>query len=362
MSEQTDKSIRLTSYAACAGCAGKMGPAALAKVLSPLAAMFDPARYPSLLRGLADPDDALVWKLDDERALVHTADFFPPVVDDPYAFGAIAAANAMSDVYAMGGEPIFAINIVGFPDDMDPAVLTEILRGGAEKVREAGAVVAGGHTVGDKEPKYGLAVTGLVHPDRVLAKGGARPGDVLLLTKPLGAGLITTAGKRQKASPEHMDAAIASMSRLSAGASRLLRQAHPHVHALTDVTGFSLMGHGHEMAHLSGLTLRFRFDDLPLLPGAAAYATAGLTAGGGARNRSYYGEFVTLPEAIDDWKVALLFDPQTSGPLLAAVSAEAASDVIAAFRAAGEPVWHVGEAVEGRPGGIEILQAAEAKP
>jgi selenide,water dikinase len=337
-----------------------MGPAALAQVLRPLDDMFDPASYPDLLRGLREPDDALVWKVDATRAIVHTADFFPPVVDDPYWFGAIAAANAMSDVYAMGGEPAFAINLVGFPDDMDPAVLSEILRGGAEKVREAGAVVAGGHTVSDKEPKYGLAVTGFVHPDRVLAKAGAQPGDVLLLTKPLGTGVLTTAGKKEKADPAHMDAAIASMARLSAGAAKLFREATPHVHALTDVTGFSLMGHGHEMAHLSGLTFRFRLDDLPLLPGAEIYATAGHTPGGGARNRSYYGEFVTLPQSIEDWKVALLFDPQTSGPLLAAIAPQAAEGLVAAFRAAGEPVWRVGEAVEGKPGGIDIVRAGAA--
>jgi len=331
-----------------------MGPAALAQVLRPLSGMFDPARFPDLLRGLDAPDDAVVWKLDSERALVNTADFFPPVVDDPYAFGAIAAANAMSDVYAMGGDPIFAINLVGFPDDMDPAILSEILRGGAEKVREAGAVVAGGHSTSDTEPKYGLAVTGLVHPDRVLAKGGARPGDVLLLTKPIGSGVLTTAGKKQRASSEHMAAAIASMARLSASAARLIREAHPEVHALTDITGFSLIGHAHEMAHLSKLTLRFRLAELPLLPGAEEYARAGMITGGGKRNASYYGPFVTLPSAIEPWRISLLYDPQTSGPLLAAVAPEAADGLVRAFRAAGEPIWAVGEAVDGREGGIEI--------
>src|SRR4029453_2233791 len=172
-----------------------MGPQALAQVLRPLADLFDAAAYPDLLRGLSPPDDALVWRLDDERALVHTADFFPPVVDDPYTFGAIAAANALADVYAMGATPLFAINLACFPDDMDPAILAEILRGGGEKVREAGAVIAGGHTTTDRGPKYGLAATGIVHPDRVLSKSGARPGDILLLTKPLGTGIITTAGK-----------------------------------------------------------------------------------------------------------------------------------------------------------------------
>jgi selenide,water dikinase len=331
-----------------------MGPEALAQVLRPLADMFDPARYPNLLAGLDAPDDALVWRLDAERALVHTADFFPPVVDDPYAFGAIAAANALSDVYAMGGTPIFAINLVGFPDDMDPMILSEILRGGGEKVREAGAVVAGGHTTSDKEPKYGLAVTGTVHPDRILAKGGARPGDVLVLTKPLGAGILTTAGKRQNASAGDLDAAIASMARLSANAARLFREAHPHVHALTDITGFSLVGHAHEMAHLSKLTLRFAVDDLPLLPGTKGYAEAGLVTGGAARNASYFGPFVATKRAWPRWQTDVLYDPQTSGPLLAAIDPAAVAALVAVFRAANEPVWVVGNAVSGPAGGIEL--------
>jgi selenide,water dikinase len=332
-----------------------MGPEALAQVLRPLADMFDPARYPNLLRGLDAPDDALVWKLDAERALVHTADFFPPVVDDPFAFGAIAAANALSDVYAMGGTPLFAINLVGFPDDMDLAVLSAILRGGGEKVKEAGAVVAGGHTTSDKEPKYGLAVTGIVHPDRILSKGGARAGDVLLLTKPLGAGILTTAGKKQKASAADLDAAIASMARLSAGAAGLFRAAHPHVHALTDVTGFSLIGHAHEMAHLSKLTLRFTIDALPMLPGVEGYANAGLVTGGAARNQAYYEAFVVATRAFPPWQREILYDPQTSGPLLAAVDPAAADAIVAAFRAQGEPLWVVGEAVPESIGGIEIV-------
>jgi selenide,water dikinase len=332
-----------------------MGPEALAQVLRPLADMFDKARYPNLLRGLEDPDDALVWKLDADRALVHTADFFPPVVDDPYAFGAIAAANALSDVYAMGGTPLFAINLVGFPDDMDPMILSEILRGGGEKVKEAGAVVAGGHTTSDKEPKYGLAVTGLVHPDRILSKGGAKVGDVLLLTKPLGAGILTTAGKKQKVSVADLDAAIASMARLSAKAAGLFREAHPHVHALTDITGFALVGHAHEMAHLSKLTLRFAVDELPILPGTEGYAKAGLITGGGARNQEYYGKFVTSTRVLERWQTELLYDPQTSGPLLAAVDPSHSEKLVAAFRAAGEAVWVVGAAVGGAEGGIEFV-------
>jgi selenide,water dikinase len=331
-----------------------MGPEALAQVLRPLAAMFDPARYPNLLRGIDSPDDALVWKIDEERALVHTADFFPPVVDEPHAFGAIAAANALSDVYAMGGTPLFAINLVGFPDDLDPGILSEILRGGAEKVKEAGAVVAGGHTTTDKEPKYGLAVTGMVHPDRILSKGGARAGDVLLMTKPLGAGILTTAGKQQKASAADLDVAIASMARLSASASRLFREAHPHVHALTDITGYSLIGHAHEMAHLSKVALRFRMSELPLLPGVEGYATAGIVTGGAKRNASHYGAFVAFAHPLPAWQLDVLYDPQTSGPLLAAVDPSHAPTLVAAFRAASEPVWIVGEAFSGTEGGIEI--------
>jgi len=354
MANQPETTIRLTTYAACAGCAAKMGPEELGKVLRPIAAMFDPARYPSLLKGLEAPDDALVWKLDAERALVHTADFFPPVVDDPYAFGAIAAANALSDVYAMGGTPLFAINLVGFPDDMDPAILSAILRGGGEKVKEAGAVVAGGHTISDKEPKYGLAVTGLVHPDRILGKDGAKAGDVLMLTKPLGAGVLTTAGKKGAADSADLDAAIASMSRLSAAASRLFQEAHPHVHALTDVTGFSLMGHAREMANLSKAALYFRVNDLPFLPGAERYSKDGLVPGGGKRNESYYRSFVGSAVEVERWKLNLLYDPQTSGPLLAAVAPSHAGALVAAFRAAGEPIWIVGEVRDGKEGWIEL--------
>jgi selenide,water dikinase len=237
---------------------------------------------------------------------------------------------------------------------MDPGILSEILRGGAEKVKEAGAVVAGGHTTSDKEPKYGLAVTGMVHPDRILSKGGARPGDVLLLTKPLGAGILTTAGKKQKASAADMDAAIASMARLSASASRLIREAHPHVHALTDITGYALIGHAHEMAHLSKVALRFRMSELPLLPGVEGYASAGLVTGGAKRNASHYGAFVSIARPLPPWQLDVLYDPQTSGPLLAAVEASRVGELVDAFRAAGEPVWIVGEAFGGTPGAIEI--------
>lgn len=332
-----------------------MGPAALAQVLRPLHGMFDPGRYPDLLRGLDAPDDALVWKLDAERALVQTADFFPPVVDDPYAFGAIAAANAISDIYAMGGEPWFAMNLVGFPDGLDPEFLSEILRGGAEKVREAGAVVAGGHTTVDKEPKYGLAVTGWVHPDRILSKGGARPGDVLLLTKPLGSGIVTTAHKKGKDAPGDLDAAVSSMARLSAGAARRFREAWPAVHALTDITGFALVGHAHEMAHASGCGLRLRWADLPLLPGVERYARAGLVTGGADRNASFYGPWTSETAVLEPWQRQVLWDPQTSGGLLAAVDPAAVAALLDALRSDGEPVHVVGEAVAGGAGEITVV-------
>lgn len=331
-----------------------MGPEALAQVLRPLAGMFEADRYPDLLRGLRELDDALVWRIDDDRAIVQTADFFPPVVDDPYHFGAIAAANALSDVYAMGAEPLFALNLVGFPDDLDPAILSEILRGGGDKVRESGAVVAGGHTTVDREPKYGLAVTGLVHPGRILSKGGARPGDVLLLTKPIGTGVVTTAHKRQQVDEADLEAAVDSMERLSAGAARLLRESGPAVHALTDVTGFGLAGHAHEIAEQSRLTLRIAFRDVPRLPGAEGYARSGTIPGGTRRNEAFYTPWIEYGRPLETWERHLLFDPQTSGGLLAAVEGAEASALVAAFRRAGEPVWRIGDALGGREGGLVV--------
>lgn len=332
-----------------------MGPEALAQVLRPLAGMFDPVRFPNLLRGLTEPDDALVWKIDDERAIVQTADFFPPVVDDPFSFGQIAAANALSDIYAMGGTPIFAMNLVGFPEGLDPGVLSEILHGGADKVLESGAAIAGGHTTTDAEPKYGLAVTGTIHPKRILAKSGAKAGDVLLLTKPLGTGVVTTALKKQKAASEDLEVAIASMARLSAKASRLFSEAWPNVHALTDVTGFALLGHGHEVAVQSGVGLRIEWGALPWLPGAPGYAQKGNVTGGSKRNDAYYGAHLELERALEPWERALLTDPQTSGGLLAAVDPTAVDALLERFRVSNEPVWRIGEVVEGKAGSIRVV-------
>jgi selenide, water dikinase len=313
--------------------------------LRPLNALFQPKDYPSLLVGLSEPDDAAVYRVSDTQAVISTVDFFPPVVDDPYDFGAIAAANALSDVYAMGGEPLMAINLVAFPDGYGYDTLTEILRGGAEKVREAGAVIAGGHTVTDKEPKYGLAVTGTIDPQKMLTKRGANVGDVLILTKPLGVGVITTALKREQARPEDVAAAVKSMSLLNRDASRAAQRIG--VHAMTDITGYGLLGHGHEMAHLSGVNFTFYFDALSWLSGALEYAEKDIFAGGMGRNRHYFGQWVTFDEAIKDHEQGLLFDPQTSGGLLISVEAANADALLAELIAGGDDARRIGEVIEG---------------
>jgi selenide, water dikinase len=325
-----------------------MGPEALAQVLRRLTL---PAS-PNLLVGLGVPDDAAVYRLSDDLALVQTVDFFPPIVDDPYTFGAIAAANALSDVYAMGGRPILALAIAAFPEDLPPDVIAAILQGGADKVAEADAVVAGGHTVVDREPKYGLCVTGLVHPERVTAKANARPGDVLLLTKPLGTGVISTAHKRGVAGEEELAAAVASMLRLNRRASELA--AALEVHGATDITGFGLLGHAAELARNSGSGLVIEAGRVPLLPGALDHAAAGILPGGLARNRDYLlGEgLVRLGAGLGEALTSLLFDPQTSGGLLFALGAGAAAELAARITDAGEGCWEIGEVVEGA--GIDV--------
>jgi len=301
--------------------------------------------------GLATADDAAVYRLTEELAIIHTVDFFTPVVDEPYWYGAIAAANAMSDVYAMGGEVLLALNICAFPADMSPAIISEILRGGAEKVAEAGGVLAGGHTLDDKEPKYGLAVMGFVHPDCVLTKAGARPGDALILTKPLGAGIITTALKGQVADPAHVAAAVESMKRLNRDAARLIQQAG--VHACTDITGFALLGHAQEMAEKSGVRLRFCLEELPFLEGARGYAEDWLFPGGTCRNQEHYAPQVRFASGIPEEMQMLLYTPETSGGLLIAVPSEKLEELIALFNTEGQEHWLIGEVVEGE--GIEVI-------
>jgi selenide,water dikinase len=300
--------------------------------------------------GLASPDDAAVYRVSDDQALIFTTDFFTPVVDDPYTFGAVAAANAMSDVYAMGGQVVLALSIAAFPPNLPAVVLGEILRGAAEKVAEAGGVIAGGHTVDDDEPKFGLAVMGTVHPSRVGKKGGAKPGDVLLLTKPLGVGIITTAAKGDAADPAHLEEAVQSMLRLNRQAADLAQRVT--FHAMTDITGFALLGHGYEMASQSGVRLRFFFDRLPFLPGAVEYAEEWLFPGGSCNNQRTYERHVSF-DGLEEEMQMLLFTPETSGGLLIALPPSEASRLEALCREAGQAVWRVGEVVAGE--GIEVV-------
>lgn len=308
--------VRLTELASCAGCAAKIGADMLAQVVKPLRQRVVPEQ---LLIGLGAIDDAAVYQVSEQQAVISTADFFPPVVDDPYTFGAIAATNALSDVYAMGGQVLMAINLVAWPESLDTSILSEVLRGGMEAVERAGGAIAGGHSISDEEPKYGLAVTGIVHPKRILTKGGAKPGDTLVLSKPLGTGLITTAQKRGLVHEEDMAAAVTSMTTLNKRASELLVEAGSAVHAATDITGFSLVGHAWEMAAQSKTCMRFDYAVLPLLPNVRHYAEAGCTPGGTARNVRSVGPYARIGKHLDQYAQAILFDPQTSGGLFAAI-------------------------------------------
>jgi selenide, water dikinase len=298
----------------------------------------------ALLVGLGTADDAAVYRVTPDLAIVQTVDFFPPVVDDPYTWGAVAAANAMSDVYAMGGEVMFALAVAGFPREMPKAVITEVFRGGGEKVAEAGGVVAGGHTVVDPEPKYGLCVTGRVHPDHVLLKGGLRPGDRLFLSKPLGTGIITTAAKDDAASPDVVDGAIRSMLRLNRVAAEVAREAGAT--GATDVTGFGLLGHGAEMVEASAAGLAISTSRLPLLPGALALAEKGHFSGGMRRNRRHldasFGSRLEMHPDVAPAIASLLTESETSGGLLFSVHPSRAADVVEAFHRRGEECWEIG--------------------
>jgi len=320
-----------------------MGPGDLQDVLGGL----KQHEHPDLLVGLGKSDDAAVYRVTDDVAIVETVDFFPPIVDDPYTYGAIAAANSMSDVYAMGGQVLFALNVAGFPRELPKAIIAAIFKGGADKVREAGGVIAGGHTVVVAGPKYGLCVTGRVHPDHVFIKGGLRPGQRVFLSKPLGTGVIATAAKDGACDPEVLDAAVQSMLKLNRSAAEVARAAGTT--GATDVTGFGLLGHTAEMVEASGAGVAFRSKDLPLLPGALALAEKGHWSGGMKRNRRHVEATVgargqlaidpALPEAL----VNLLFESETSGGLLFAVPAERAATVVEDFRRRGERCWEVGE-------------------
>jgi selenide,water dikinase len=347
--------IRLTSLTDCGGCAAKLGADLLADALSGLGAQAAPD---DLLAGLNPPDDAAVYRISDELAIVGTLDFFPPLVDDAWTYGEIAAANALSDVFAMGGRVLFALSIAAFPEELPRDTLAAIFDGAAAKVREAGGVLAGGHTIRDPEPKYGLAVIGALHPDRILRKGGARPGDRLLLTKPLGTGLLVS-GRRQarpEATDAALDAAIESMRTLNRTASELL--VREGVRGATDVTGFGLLGHALEMARASRTRFVFDATALPALAGALELARTGMETDGAGHNRQFVRSSLTVADSVAPELVALAHDPQTSGGLLAAVPASRAETIEEVLCIAGVPCWLVGrvEADDGyEVGGVALI-------
>ena len=282
--------------------------------------LINPEDYPDLITGLEQPDDAAVWRLDEDRALVVTTDFFTPVVDDPYDFGSIAAANSLSDVYAMGAKPFLALNAAAFPANMPLSVITEILRGGIEKAMEAGVIIAGGHTIKDDEPKYGLMALGFAHPEKILRKGGAKAGDVLLLSKPLGTGVITTALKQDKVDKQHLAGAVKWMKTLNAQAAEAFLAMDAH--SATDITGFGFAGHAWEMVQASGNGMRIHYKDVPFMEGARLYAEMGTFPGGAYDNYDYFQKNIQFNRELEDWEKLLLFDPQTSGGLLATVDEE----------------------------------------
>lgn len=314
-------------------------------MLRPLADSFKPDEFRDLLVGLNAPDDAAVYRISADRVILQTMDFFPPVVDDAYTFGAIAAANAMSDIYAMGGEVAFALNLAAWRDDLPLELLGEIFRGGAEKLREGGGVIAGGHTITDREPKYGLAVTGFAHPDEIFIKGMAQVGDVLILTKPLGTGILTTAGKNGTAPEEQLANAIRWMLMLNREAAQAARAVG--IKAVTDVTGYALLGHAYEMAAAAGVCFQFEWERLPVLEGALELARHNQVPGGTARNRDYLRDKVFLPEDLTDEWDALLFDPQTSGGLLMAVPLNKIDALRREFAARNVEHWIIGKVVAG---------------
>ncbi|MDD5906412.1 MAG: selenide, water dikinase SelD [Clostridiales bacterium] len=341
--------IKLTKLANCAGCGAKVGAGVLSQLLEGIRVHSDP----NLLVGFDKSDDASVYRISDELALVQTVDFFPPIADDPYTFGAIAATNALSDVYAMGGEPKLALNIMAVPADMPKEVVHEILRGGYDKVYEAGALITGGHSILDPEPKYGLAVTGFVHPDRVLTNSGARPGDVLLFTKPIGIGILTTAAKAELADEATMAKALRLMTTLNKSARDAMVKYR--VHACTDVTGFGLLGHTCEMAQGSDVQITLRTKDMDLIGESLEFARMGLLPEGMYRNRQFAEKYVdggAVELAVQD----MLYDPQTSGGLLIAVDPDDAPALFAELQSCVPSAQCLGTVEEYKGGARIYLQ------
>ncbi len=340
---KTENQVKLTKLARCAGCGAKVGAGVLSRLLGDINVIRDE----NLIVGFDKSDDASVYKVTDDLALVQTVDFFPPIHDDPYIFGQIAATNALSDVYAMGGEPKTALNIMAVPKDMPSDTVHEILKGGYDKAYEAGTVISGGHSILDDEPKYGLAVTGFVHPEKVLTNSGARPGDVLLLTKPLGVGIITTAAKAEMAGKESMDLAVKLMTTLNKSARDIM--VRYDVHACTDVTGFSLMGHGLEMAEGSDTELHIDVDKTDLIPEAVELAETGILPEGMYRNRSFAEEKVD-PGNVELSRQDVLYDPQTAGGLLIAVDSSDADKLLRELTGAVPSAQRIGTVEEYRGG------------
>jgi selenide,water dikinase len=332
--------IKLTDLASCGGCAAKYSAARLDELLRG----FVPVDSENLLVGLAPADDAAVYRLDDERALIFTLDFFPPVVDDPKDYGAIAATNALNDVFAMGGSPLLALSIAAFPESLPTELLAAIFAAADEQVRAAGALLAGGHTIRDEEPKYGLAVIGTVRPDGVWPKNGARPGDALFVTKPLGTGLIMTGYKRGVAGTQQLDRAVRWMRTLNKDAADVLRPVEPN--AVTDVTGFGLFGHAHEMAERSGVRIRLESERFPAIDGALDLARSGVRTSGDPRNREFAAPHIRL-EGISETLEALAFDPQTAGGLLVSIPAERSATLQAEFDARRLFLRRIGRVEEG---------------
>jgi selenide,water dikinase len=338
--------MRLTQQVKAGGCASKLAPGSLRAVLDALPSQTDG----NLLVGFDQSDDAGVYRISDDLALVQTVDFFTPMVDDPFTFGQIAAANALSDVYAMGGRPLTALAVACFPQDGEMATLGQVMCGGMNKLEEANCTIVGGHTVKDAEMKFGYAVTGLIHPDSVLTNAGARDGDVLILTKAIGTGVITTALKQGKAQKEWVDGAVQSMTTLNRNAAAIATGCND-VHAMTDVTGFGLMGHGREMAMASGVTLEIETSRVPILAGALEAVAMDAIPGGLIANREY-AECVVLcakSSRIEENLRTLMYDPQTSGGLLISLGRESAEKLCTAMRDGGIPAAAIGRVVAGKP-------------
>lgn len=342
--------IRLTELTDCGGCAAKLGADLLSEALAGLGAGRGHAAPAELVAGLTPPDDGAAFRVSDDLAIIGTLDFFPPLVDDARTFGEIAAANALSDVFAMGGRVLFALAIAAFPEELPRETLAAVFEGAASKVREAGGTLAGGHTIRDPEPKYGLAVVGAGHPDRLFRKGGARPGDVLILTKRLGTGLLVSGRRQGLAAEADLATAVDQMRGLNRAAAEVLLG-----HAIagaTDVTGFGLLGHGLEMARASGARLVFEAPLLPALPGALDLARAGVATGGAAHNRRFVLPSLAVGAGVAAELVALAHDPQTSGGLLASVAPDRWPAVSAALAGAGVEAWRIGRVEAGS--GVEL--------